>query len=283
MKKFRVTLAVEAKDAEEAGAFVGTLGAPKHVQWDQPLGCETLEVGFLEEPDPQGVAENGAAIEAITGHIRRRREDPEFMARLDKLTEEDALVPEFLKEGATSCPVGPRTYFFIVHGGGAEEQLTLHASSDPGFIAQLACEDFGGEPNRPASLADAAFDLAYGTAGAFYSIPDLQTFAIGFHSGAVPDAKILQLALRCSEGRAAHFRALVERHQEHSGSGDSPQDARARTCSVIQQPAQSEADMIPVCPKCLSEEVEEPAGSEPDGWRCANCGARFDAPAEASS
>ena len=51
MQKFRVTLAVEAKDAEQAGAFVGTLGAPKYLQWDEPLACETLEV---EDLDPIG-------------------------------------------------------------------------------------------------------------------------------------------------------------------------------------------------------------------------------------
>lgn len=32
MKNFRATLAVEAETAEEAGAFIGTLGAPKHLQ-----------------------------------------------------------------------------------------------------------------------------------------------------------------------------------------------------------------------------------------------------------
>lgn len=276
MNKYRVTLLVEAKDAEEAGAFVGTLGAPKHLQWDQPLHSETLEIEPLKE------TLDSSTTDAIAEHIRRRREDPEFMARLEKLREEDALALELLRDGGASYLLGPRTCFFIVHGGGAEGQLTLHASSEVDFIAQIACEEFGGEPNGPGSLADAAFDLADGTAGALYSIPDLDTFGIGFHSKAVPNAKILQLALRCSEEQATHLRALVERHHESSRSGDPATGSKPRTYSVL-QPVEGEAEMIPVCPQCLSEEVEGPKGSESGDWRCSNCGACFEVPVEASS
>lgn len=283
MQKFRVTLAVEAKDAEEAGAFVGTLGAPKHLQWDEPLACETLEVEFVEDLDPEAIAEREATIEAIREHIQRRREDPDFMARLDKLFEKDALVLELLKPLASTVLIGPRTCFFIVHGGGVEKQLTLHASSDPDFVAQLACEDFGGEQNGPGSLADAAFDLGEGTAGAFYSIPELDTFGIGFHSGAVPSVKILEIALGCSEEQANLLRSLVERHQDSARTADSAEPTKARTYCLVEQLGKGEVDMIPVCPECLSEDVEAPDGDKRDGWCCGNCGARFDVPVEASS
>jgi hypothetical protein len=283
MNKFRVTLSVEAKDAEEAGAFVGTLGAPKHLQWDEPLHCETLEVQLLEEPEVERSAEEEAAVEAITEHIQRRREDPEFMARLEKLTGEDDLVRELLRDGATTDLGGPRFYFFIVHGGDRHERLTIHASTDPRYIAQLACEDFGGRPNGPASFEDAVFNLTHRAPGLTYSIPDLSTSSVGFHSGAVPNTKILTLALRGTEEQAITLRNLVERHQRNSSSGLSPDEARARTYSVIEQPAHSEAAMIAVCPKCLSEDVEEPRSSKSGDWRCGNCGARFGAPVEASS
>lgn len=280
MSKYRVTLAVEAKDAEEAGAFAGTLGAPKHLQWDRPLACETLEVEFLEALDPDSIEAREAVVEAITEHIQGRREDPEFAARLDVRLEEDALVLELLKDGATDFLSGPRTCFLIVYAGGAEEQLTLHASSDPGFIGQLACEDFGGEPNGPGSVADAVFALADGPAGAFFSVPDLNTFGVAFHSQEVPNARILQMVLSCSEEQATHVRALVDRHQNQAIAG-SPSIQKARTYSVLED--RSDTDMIPVCPECVSEDVEESEGSDPDGWRCGNCGARFDVPLQASS
>lgn len=277
MDKYRVTLLVEASDAEEAGAFVGTLGAPKHLQWDHPLHSETLSIEPLAENSEQ------ATIDAIRDHIQRRREDPEFQASLERIREEHAHILARLADDATTDLGGPRLYFLLVCGG-ADEQLLVHASADPAFIARLACEDFGDEPDGSGSFDDVAVPLTYRETGVSYSIPDLSTFGIGFHSGAVPSTKILQLVLRCSEEQAHRLRALVERHQDSSRRAhDSRRELRARTFLLPQRFGQEAQDMIPVCPQCLSEEVEEVDAGETEPWRCGNCGARFEQPLRASS
>lgn len=284
MNKYRVTLLVEGKNAEEVGAYVGTLGCPRHDRPEKPLHTETLEIELVPQLDEEAAAEMEATQEAILKHIESRREDPVFMARLAKRMKEDALVLEYLGGNATVELAGPRRYFFIVYAENASDPLTIHTSTDSRYIAQLACETFGGESNGPESIDEVAHRLTHGRHGCSYSVPELSTYGFGFHSGVVPNEKIVRLVLRCDEVDAARVRALVQRLQTISRSADPAEQSRARSYSIVTQVGSKRADLIPVCIRCLSEDVEEvdnPADTE--RWLCGNCGARFEHPIEASS
>jgi hypothetical protein len=284
MDKYRVTLLVEGKNAEEVGAHVGTLGCPRHDRPEKPLHTETLEIELVPQLDEETAAEMDATHEAILKHIESSREDPVFMARLAKRMKEDALVLEYLGGNATVELAGPRRYFFIVYAENTSDPLTIHTSTDFRYIAQLACETFGGESNGPGSIDEVAHRLTHGRHGCSYSVPELSTYGFGFHSGVVPNEKIVRLVLRCDEVDAARVRALVQRLQTISRSADPAEQSRARSYSIVTQVGSKQADLIPVCIRCLSEDVEEvdnPADTE--RWLCGNCGARFEHPIEASS
>jgi hypothetical protein len=182
MDQYRVTLLVEGKDADEVGRFVASLGAPMHLQWDQPLHSETLAIELLPETLQR------ATIDAIREHIQQRREDPEFQARLKEIAEEDAYIDARLADNAKSDLGDPRLYFLLLHGAAGE--LVVHANSDPHPIARLACEQLGGEEGGPASVDDVAVSLVHRDSDVSYSIEDLSTFAIGFHSAEVPSVRM---------------------------------------------------------------------------------------------
>ena len=283
MDKFRVTLLVEGKDAEEVGAFIGTLSSSKDDRFGEPLHTETLEVELVPQEDEEAAAERKVTHEAILEHIESRREDPVFMARLAKRMKEDALILEYLGDNATVELDGPRRYFFIVYAENVPDPLTIYTSTDPRYLAQLACETFGGEQNGPGSIDEVVHCLVHQRTGCSYSIPEHSTYGFGFHSGVVPNDKIVRLVLRCDEVDAARLRALVQRLQTISRSTDPAHQSRTRTYSLIPQCRASHPDVIPVCPRCLSEDVEENKGPEGEGWRCGNCGDRFEVPIEASS